>query len=206
MSTTPTRNLAVVPGTLALSLSVAGCSSGSGGSTATSQPPRTVVVTSTESSTSTPSPSTSSGITPARDAGPGRCPASQLRGSLITPPGAASAGSVHRVLVLTDAGSTACTVSGFPGVSFVGDGNGTQLGSAARRDGGAGGPVTLQPTDSARADLTVAEAGDFPGCSPVTADGLRVYPPDDRDSLFVRTSGLTACRSSAVLLTVGPLR
>ncbi len=47
---------------------------------------------------------------------------------------------------------------------------------------------------------------ELPGLLPQTADGLRVYPPDDRDSLFVRTSDLTACRSSAVLLTVGPLR
>ncbi len=197
-----TRSLALALGTTALALFAAGCSSGSEGSTATSQAPRTVVVTSTESATSTlPRPSTSTEIEE-----PGRCPAAQLRGSLITPPGAMSAGATHRVLVLTNAGSTACTLAGFPGVSFVGDGNGTQLGAAARREGTAERTVTLQPTDSARATLTVAEAGNFPDCSPATADGLRVYPPDDRDSLFVRTAGLTACRSSAVLLTVGPLR
>lgn len=66
--------------------------------------------------------------------------------------------------------------------------------------------MRLAPGRSVSANLTVAQAANFPDCAPQTADGLRVYPPDARDSLFVWTSGLTACRSSAVLLTVGPLR
>ncbi len=60
-------------------------------------------------------------------------PASQLAGR-CHPPGAASAGSMHYELTLTNTGSTSCT-GRFPGVSFVGDGNGTQLGSAARGTG-----------------------------------------------------------------------
>ena len=201
---TITRTTAVTVTLVAVGTALAGCSSGSSGTSPAAQSVSTVVVTSTETPASGPPSSTST--SPTEGASSGRCRADELTGTLAPSPGGASAGSDHFVLTLTNSGTQTCTVNGFPGVSFVGDGTGTQLGAAARRNGSAGRTVTLMPTDGARADLTVAQAGNYPDCSPQTADGLRVYPPDDRDSLFVRTSDLTACRSSAVLLTVGPLR
>ncbi|MGZ8176672.1 DUF4232 domain-containing protein [Williamsia sp. SKLECPSW1] len=208
MSIMRIRTLVLGIATVAATVSVAACSSGSGDSTNASQPVTTVVVTSTESPTTTPTPPSSSASSSAPtsdDASSTRCRAAELTGALAPAQGGASAGSQHYVLTLTNTGSRTCTTGGYPGVSFVGDGNGTQLGAPARRDGSDGGTVTLPPSGSARAALTVAQAGNFPACSPQTADGLRIYPPDDRDSLFVRTSGITACRSSAVLLSVGPL-
>jgi len=198
---TITRTAALTVTLAAAGAALAGCSTGSPGTPPAAQSVSTVVLTETSGSTTAPHPTITS-----TTSGTDRCRAAQLAGSLTPAPGGASAGSMHYVLTLTNAGSSSCTTGGYPGVSFVGDGNGSQLGPAARRDGGPGELVTLQPTDSARAALTVAQAANFPDCAPQTADGLRVYPPDDRDSLFVRTSGLTACRSSAVLLTVGPLR
>jgi hypothetical protein len=166
----------------------------------------TVVVTRTASPSSpAPTPSTT-GSSGSASGASDRCRAAQLAGSLTPAQGGASAGSTHYELTLTNTGSSACTTGGFPGVSFVGDGTGTQLGAPARRDGSAGAALRLAPGQTASADLTVAQAGNFPDCSPQTADGLRVYPPNDRDALFVRTTGLTACRSDAVLLSVGPLR
>ena len=100
-------------------------------------------------------------------------------------------------------------VQGFPGVSFVGDGNGTQLGAAADEDGASHGAVALQPGDSARAALRIAQAGNYAAaeCDPSDADGFRVYPPGQTDALFVQASGYTACTDEGPhLLTVQALR
>ena len=64
------------------------------------------------------------------------------------------------------------------------------------------GTVTLDPGKSAHAPLRIARAENYPAdtCRPVTADGLRVYPPGSTDALFVPTSGLTACQDDQVQL------
>jgi hypothetical protein len=111
-----------------------------------------------------------------------------------------------RDLVLTNKGTTTCTLQGFPGVSFVGNGNGTQLGAPAEFDQGSPhGTVTLAPGTSAHAALKIAEAGNYDAatCQPKAADGLRVYPPGETHALFVAATGLTACQNATVtLLTV----
>ncbi len=93
-------------------------------------------------------------------------------------------------------------------MSFVGGGNGTQIGAAGELDRSSPhGTVTLDPGKSAHAPLRIAQALNYPKdtCQPVTADGLRVYPPGETHALFV-PSGLTACRSSSVkLITVQAL-
>jgi len=98
--------------------------------------------------------------------------------------------------VLTNASSRTCTLGGYPGVSFVGDDNGTQLGAPAEReDGGSAQTITLEPGDAAHSELRIVNAGTFDEatCSPEQADGLRVYPPDQTEALFVPSSDYTAC-------------
>lgn len=99
-----------------------------------------------------------------------------------------------------------CTLHGRPGVSFVGHGNGTQLGAAADFDVSvATATVTLAPGAAAHAALkiTVAQNYDASTCQPSAIDGLRVYPPGETHALFVASTDYTACLSASIhLMTV----
>src|SRR5665647_361655 len=179
--------LAAMLSCLAIAAALSGCTPGtrSGGST-----------------TSSPAAATSTGI--------GACLAGQLAATLGDGAGG-GAGHMYPFLVLTNKGSTACTVKGYPGVSFVGNGNGTQLGAAATRE--AAGititQLTLAPGQSAHSQLNITVAGNYDPttCKPKAADGLRVYPPDETHSLFIASTAYTACQNaSIVLIQVRPLQ
>jgi hypothetical protein len=109
-------------------------------------------------------------------------------------------------LVLTNTGTAPCTLKGWPGVSLVGGGTGAQLGAPGDFDQtSVHGTVTLAPGGSAHAPLRITQAGNYSAatCDPAPADGLRIYPPDETQALFVASTGWTACRSAAVhLITV----
>lgn len=136
--------------------------------------------------TSTPDPSDGA-------ASPLRCLTPDLAGSLEAVEGGASAGHYELEIVLENEASEPCVLQGWPGVSFVGDGDGTQIGAAATLDRSSPhGSVTLAPGASAHANLSVANAQNFDeGCEQTTADGLRVYPPGEKRSLFVQNDELT---------------
>jgi hypothetical protein len=125
-------------------------------------------------------------------------------------PSDGTAGSVYVKIVLTNAGGASCTLQGWPGVSFVGNGNGSQIGKAAAFDRTSAHPtVTLAPSKTASAQLRIVQAGNYDAaqCKPTTADGFRVYPPGQTASLFVKDAGVAACASTSVsLLTVGALQ
>lgn len=203
------RNRVRVALTLALIVvcgaAVSGCAQSNkpGSSTPTSQSlPRPTTTASTPQATPTPSGS------PAVSSSGGLCSASQLSGSVAAGAGGA-AGAVGVTLVLTNTGTQPCTLQGWPGVSFVGNGNGTQLGNAAQFDRSTPHPtITLTPGAHAQAPLLITNAGNYSSsdCSPQTADGFRVYPPGSTTALFVKVAGLTACASTGVnLLSVGAL-
>ncbi len=142
--------------------------------------------------------------------GTGACLTSQLSATLGAGAGA-GAGHQFPFLVLTNNGATACTVTGYPGVSFVGSGNGTQIGAPADRDA-AGIPlaaITLAPGASAHSQLSIATAGNYDAasCQPMPIDGIRVYPPNQTAALFVATTAYTGCANASVkLLQVRPLQ
>lgn len=112
-------------------------------------------------------------------------------------------------LALRNTGSTACTLQGWPGVSFVGGGNGTQIGAAATQEKSSPHPtVTLAAGQTAVAPLKIVQAGNYSkaDCSPKTPDGFRVYPPGSKQSLFVKSADYQACASAdASLLSVQAL-
>lgn len=149
------------------------------------------------------------GATPpaqAPDAAPAGCASAQLK--LTAGRGAGAAGSVELPLLFTNTGSQACTLYGFPGVSLVGA-DGAQIGAPATRTGSAGAATVLAPGDSARADLRVTRAENYPQdrCAPAPAQGLRVYPPDRTQALYLPRDGLTGCTNSGVqLLSVRAVR
>lgn len=223
---TTTRAVVSSAGVLAAAVLVlSGCASGSGGSDETAAPVPTASDTPSSSAPTTPTTTApTSGATPGADAtgsgaagsgsagsgaagsgsagsGPaGRdaCAVADLAGS-IEPGSGGAAGSVVVHLALRNTGTTTCTVQGWPGVSFVGGGDGTQIGAPATLDRSAPHPtVSLAPGSTAVAPLKVTRAENVPSsdCSPVTPEGFRVYPPGSEQSLFVAATSYTACRSS----------
>ncbi|MCB2175406.1 MAG: DUF4232 domain-containing protein [Actinomycetales bacterium] len=224
MRTAPTRRgLALAGSAAALVLVLAGCSAGA---SAGSSSPTTAAGGTSSGASSTPGPTPTESTSPSpsatpsagpTEAGPSptttslrstRCTAGHLEASLTSGEGGA-AGSILPYLVLTNTGTERCTLQGWPGVSLVGDGDGTQLGAAGDFDRSSPhGTVTLDPGGSAHAPLKIAQAANYDAatCDPQTADGLRVYPPGETHSLFVASTDLTACRSDSVhLITVQAL-
>ncbi|MGW3292361.1 DUF4232 domain-containing protein [Streptomyces xiamenensis] len=119
----------------------------------------------------------------------------------------AGAGSLMYTLAFTNTGDTACTLTGFPGVSLLTAEGGEQIGAPAVRgpEGGEALRVELAPGGTARADLRLARAENYPEqeCSPAPAAGLLVYPPDETDALFLSREGVTGCTDESVgLLSV----
>ncbi|GAB3794688.1 hypothetical protein GCM10028798_01910 [Humibacter antri] len=155
--------------------------------------------------TSSPAPSGSGTPRPTQTSGAlATCSVSDLSVTLGSFSG--TAGSDYVPIVFTNTSSKPCGLHGFPGVSFVGKGNGTQLGAAADWDQSK--PIvqnTLQPGSAVAANLRIVQAGNYDSsqCQPLAADGLRVYPPHSTKSVFVKDADLTACQNDKVhLLTV----
>ncbi|MCG7277214.1 DUF4232 domain-containing protein [Corynebacterium singulare] len=143
--------------------------------------------------------------TPAR-ANDRTCRTAQLDISLNNEQGAA--GSHLADIVFTNTSNDPCTLAGFPGVSAVTNDDGTQLGAAAERETGLPtATVTLEPGKSARAGLKMTVVGimDPATCQPQPADGLRVYPPGETASAFIRVEGLEGCAGDANYLSVQPV-
>ncbi len=201
VSSRPARARIAVTLTLAaaLAVGVAGCAAGTGPS---SSP--TPSDSPTDTGSSAPRPTGTSTSRPIE----GQCATSDLTGT-IGQGGGGAAGSVEVTLVLTNNGSGQCSLQGWPGVSFVGNGNGTQLGNPADFDRSAPhATVVLQPGGTAQAPLKIVQAMNYPeaDCKPQKADGFRVYPPGSTESLFVKDGNVTACTTTTVnLLTVGAL-
>jgi hypothetical protein len=182
---------------------VAGCSNSSGGSNNTASTPPVVTPTSTSSATAsataspspTPTPSFSSTVQASH-----RCATGQLRLSLGQSQGAA--GSTFTPIVFTNASKHACTLYGYPGVSFL-DSTGAQVGVDATHDGGEEATVTLAPGQAANAQLQLPDPG-VAQCQTAKAATLRVYPPGDFTALSV-ADPVTICKSAKGAANVHPV-
>lgn len=136
----------------------------------------------------------------------GACATSQLSTEITNEQGAAGSRLVD--IVLTNTSDEECTLTGFPGVSAVTSNDGTQLGPAALRETGTeAATVALAPGAQARAGLKITNVGllDAAACQPQDADGLRIYPPENTDSLYVAVPGLQACAGEVDILSVQPI-
>lgn len=136
----------------------------------------------------------------------GTCATEQLDIGLSNEQGAA--GSRLADITFTNTSSEPCTLNGFPGVSAVTNDDGTQLGAAAERETGQEtAPVTLEPGHTASASLKMTNVGvlDPASCQPQAADGLRVYPPGETASAFIRVEGLEGCAGDAHYLSIQPV-
>jgi hypothetical protein len=99
----------------------------------------------------------------------------------------AGAGHAYGQLRLTNTGDRTCFTRGYGGLSYVGHGDGTQIGAAADRTPSKVRRIVLQPGDRAVSRVEEANAQNYPKrrCHPRDVDGFRVYLPDATRSQFV---------------------
>ena len=101
---------------------------------------------------------------------------------------AADSATSHRYgrIRLKNVSGHRCTTGGFGGLSYVGHGDGTQIGAAADRVGRAR-TVLLGPGAKAVSLVDETVAGVYPRrtCRPTHVDGFRVYVPNATRSQFV---------------------
>lgn len=118
---------------------------------------------------------------------------------------ATDAGMSHRfgTLVLTNSSDATCYVRGFGGLSYVGHGNGAQVGAAATRTPSTTRTVVLEPGDKARSAVSEATTAPYSTqqCHPTKVDGFRVYVPDSKQSQFVAHKTTTCADTDVQMLT-----
>ena len=131
------------------------------------------------------------------------CSAGQTQVSIGLGEGGGFAGGTVVPVELSNVGSHACTLLGYPGVSAY-RGALRQIGPAAARIPVQHSKVTLPPGATAHSLLKITDAGIACGRSAVSADGLRIYPPGQRAAKTV-TMPLRVCMHRGVLAT-GPVR
>jgi hypothetical protein len=168
--------------------------------TVTTSPP-----TPSAPATATPTPVSSASTSAAAggSAGVASCATSALRLHLSGGDGAA--GSVYVEIRFTNTSGSACTLFGFPGVSFVSAPGGSQIGSPADKSPAlARKLITLGPGDEAHTGLQVVEAENFPQnkCQLVHAHWLKVYPPGQTAAKYLHTSFDTCSGTSKAVHTM----
>ena len=122
--------------------------------------------------------------------------------------GNGAAGNIAYQLEFTNLSGHKCTLLGYSGVSAV-NLHGKQLGKAAHRS-----PViprhlvTLASGATAKETILIAETGNIPksACHPVTAAGLRIYPPDQVAAKVVPFPFGACSRGGPQFLQVWPVQ
>ncbi|WP_331741791.1 DUF4232 domain-containing protein [Kitasatospora sp. NBC_00039] len=198
----------------AVVLGMAGCSgnsghpSGTGGSATapSSSGPATVTPPSTGPSTTVPPSTVPPSTAPAPATGLHDCATSQL--AVVQTDVSVGAGQYYSTLAFTNTSDTACSLTGYPGVSYVGE-NGVQSGNPADRSPGTVTTVTLQPHGTAGAVLHDANGTggyDPAECRLSPAEGLRIYPPNQTAALFLPWRTEHCLGPTVNSLMIGPVQ
>ncbi len=161
--------------------------------------------TAPETITANPGPSATAASDPSRPKN--QCPDDSLGVSVVYVD--AGAGSLHYKVLFTNTGGSACVLRGAPGVSVVGERNGTQLGKPATGIQSGVKTWNLQAGDTISAQLRITNigtnGGPLSGCTVQKGNGYRVYPPHSRRAFFVQDPKAVACVQGPVFMTVGPV-
>ena len=133
------------------------------------------------------------------------CQTSQLKVSLGR--GNATAGTTFYPLKFVNKSNTTCTLRGYPGVSAVTAG-GRQIGKPARRVSAKFRTVTLAPGKQQSASVGIVDTGNFrrSACKPVTATGLKVFPPNATKAVRLNKRFETCSSKASVSLVVRPVK
>ena len=113
----------------------------------------------------------------------------------------AGAGHTYGWIALRNTSGHACHTGGYGGISYVGDGNGTQIGAPAVRLQGKVATYVLQPGQRLRSPIDEATAQNYPRtkCRPRHVNGFRIYVPNATKSQYVKHP-TTGCRNHHVKL------
>ena len=133
------------------------------------------------------------------------CATSALRVSLGQ--GKGTLGSVFYPLKFTNKSGQACTLRGYPGVSAI-TRSGKQIGSPASRAGSKFRTVTLAPGKQRQATIRVLDTGAFSksSCKPVKSAALRIFPPNQTQSLTIKAKFSVCSKKSEPSLEVLPVK
>jgi hypothetical protein len=115
--------------------------------------------------------------------------------------GDAAMSHMYGRIVLRNTSDESCWVRGYGGLSYVGGGNGSQVGAAADRTPGHKPKVVLEPREAVRSAVVETSYAPYPQakCQPRPVDGFRVYVPDETRSQFVEHE-TTGCANPDVHL------
>ncbi|QKV91090.1 DUF4232 domain-containing protein [Streptomyces sp. NA02950] len=102
------------------------------------------------------------------------------------------AGNVYLPLAFTNTSTTACTLTGFPGVSLL-DADGALIGDPATRRGPSHSTVSLPPRGSASAVLHTLNEGVTDTPCWKSAASIRAYPPDSFRAMKVAAHSFRVC-------------
>jgi hypothetical protein len=115
--------------------------------------------------------------------------------------GDAATSHVYGRIVLRNTSDETCWVRGYGGLSYVGGGNGTQVGAAADRTPSNKPKTVLEPGEKVRSAVVETSYAPYPKkeCKPRKVDGFRVYVPDETRSQFIEHK-TTGCANPEVHL------
>lgn len=135
----------------------------------------------------------------------GTCATSQLKVTLGR--ANATAGTVFYPLKFINKSKTNCTLRGYPGVSAVGK-RGKQIGKPARRIASRFRTVTVRPGKQQSSSVGIVDTGNFSvgRCKPVTASGLKVFPPNAATAVIIKKKFSTCSSKASVSLEVRPVK
>lgn len=119
----------------------------------------------------------------------------------------ATAGTVFYPLKFVNKSKTTCTLRGYPGVSAVTK-TGKQIGKPARRIPSRFRTVTLKPGKQQSSSVGIIDTGNFTKarCKPVTAFGLKVFPPNEGTAVTLKKKFSTCSSKASVSLQVRPVK
>lgn len=104
-------------------------------------------------------------------------------------------------IVLKNESGRACSIRGYGGLSYVGGGDGTQIGAAADRAESRVRTIVVRPGQKVVSAVAATDSSPYPRhrCRPAPVDGFRVYLPDETASQYV-PHATTGCRNHRVHL------
>jgi hypothetical protein len=157
---------------------------------------------STPPATATPDTSTSAGPSqaPARP-----CTAAQVHITVI--PGDSAAGHIGLRVEFSNISTDACTLRGYPVVSFVNGPSGNQVGNTAHPAAGPLSTVPLAPNATAHANLLLVNVANYPpsSCGPQQVGGVLVQVPGDPTRVFAASSQLVCTLSGTGVAQIYPI-
>jgi hypothetical protein len=118
----------------------------------------------------------------------------------------AAAGSAYYNLEFTNLSGHGCTLNGFPFIDAVSL-TGSLLGHRATALPVPAHQVTLVRAQTVKAVLQLVDVGNFPAsvCKPVTAAGLRVFPPNQTRAKIIPFPFGACSARGPVFMSVGPV-